>query len=85
MTCSNCQKEALYEYRLTQKKSLFYCNSHLPAFLEARKKAGLLALTPAHKTAQDEALSALTVKPSEPEEVVVEAAPKKKGSKKKAE
>ena len=46
MKCANCVKDAFYEYKITKTKSVFYCNSHLPKFLEAQKRAGHLAITP---------------------------------------
>ena len=46
MKCANCANQASYEYRVTTKKSVFYCGKDLPKFLEERKKAGLLKITP---------------------------------------
>lgn len=60
MTCANCASTALYAYNLTPTKAVFYCGKHLPRFLEARRKAGLLALTPAHQEQLDSALAALS-------------------------
>lgn len=84
MTCANCSKPALYEYKLTLNKSVFYCGKHLPAFLDARKRAGLLTLTETHSKEKASAINALTVEPVV-EEVIEEPKPKKKAAKKKAE
>lgn len=72
MKCVNCDRAALYEYRITQENSQFYCDKHLPRFLEARKRAGTLALTERHKEASREAIDLLRATPA-----VVEA-PKRK-------
>jgi hypothetical protein len=85
MKCSNCDKEALYEYKITLKNSVFYCGKDLPKFLDARKRAGLLTLTEKHAEEKETAIAALST------ETVVEKtlteeepAPKKKAAKKKA-
>ena len=86
MNCANCNKSALFEYRVTHGKSIFYCNSHLPSFLEPRKKAGLLSLTSTYTEDKESALQAVKVQALEPEPVVEEQVkPKKKATKKKAE
>lgn len=87
MKCSNCADNATYEYRLTQTKSIPYCGKHLPKFLEARRNAGNLKITPVLTETLDSAIAALAPSTSEEpkvEEPVVEA-PKKKATKKKAE
>lgn len=83
MKCANCKSEALFEYRITHDKSIFYCGKHLPKFLEARKRADLIAVTDSFAQAKSEALDTL----SEPAPIVEEPAPKpkKKAAKKKAE
>jgi len=85
MKCSNCDKDALYEYKITLKNSVFYCGKDLPKFLDARKRAGLLTLTEKHAEEKETAIAALST------ETVVEKtlteeepAPKKKAAKKKA-
>lgn len=83
MKCANCKDVAAYEYRLTDKKSIFYCNKHLPSFLETAKKAGLLTKTDEFKTALEEGLKNISI-PTEPETVETPK-PKKKATKKKAE
>ena len=87
MKCINCNKEALYEYRLTQNKSLFYCGNDLPGFLEPRRKAGALAITAALSTELSSALDVLSDTPKVEEPIVEDDAPKpvKKAAKKKAE
>lgn len=84
MKCANCTTPALFEYKVTLKNSIFYCGKHLPAFLEARKLAGLLTLTETHAEEKASAIDALTVE-TVTEEVTEEPKPKKKAAKKKAE
>lgn len=82
MKCSNCSDKALYEYRLTQAVSQFYCGSHLPRFLEPRRKAGALTITQHHEDTVKEALALLsppvvnTEVTEELPEPVIEEAPK---------
>ena len=45
MKCANCDKNALYMYRMTRNKALYYCGKDLPKFLDERRRAGLLAIT----------------------------------------
>ena len=66
MKCANCDKPAMFEYRLTQTKSLFYCGNDLPGFLEERKKAGLLTITDAYKEAAKTALEAVAYETPKP-------------------
>jgi hypothetical protein len=83
MKCSNCNNDALYEYKLTQKNSVFYCGKDLPKFLDARKRAGLLTITPKFTEEKELAMAALA--PSVVEPLVEEPTePKKKATKKKA-
>ena len=79
MKCANCNRDALFEYQITQKTSILYCGSHLPGFLEERKKAGLLKITSAFTEAKESALEQLS------SETVEEPKPVKKAAKKKAE
>ena len=79
MKCANCDKEAAFEYRLTLEKSLFYCGKDLPAFLEGRKKAGLLKVTQQYKDDQQSALAVITTP-----EVVDESTEEAPKTKKKA-
>ena len=86
MKCANCSRDAMYEYRMTDSKSLFYCGKDLPAFLEGRRRAGLLAITPKLTEELSSALSAIAT--NQPvEEGLEEESPKpvKKAAKKKAE
>jgi hypothetical protein len=81
MKCANCDKDAMFEYRVTHTKSIFYCNKDLPSFLEMRKKAGLLKITSEYTEASKSAIEAVTMDVSE---VVEETpAPKKKATTKK--
>ena len=83
MKCVNCSKPALFEYKLTQNKSVFYCNTDLPKFLDERKRAGLLTLTQEYKDASKTALDAVTFEPS-PVKDAETPKPKKKTAKKSA-
>jgi hypothetical protein len=47
MKCANCNREALYTYVIAGNHNINYCQSHLPRFLTAQKKAGLLPLVKA--------------------------------------
>ena len=86
MKCSNCSSDAMYEYKLTLKSSVFYCGKDLPKFLDTRKKALLIPTTQRYDEAKEEAIAILSSNVSVTEPVVEEApAPKKKASKKKAE
>ena len=77
MKCANCDKEAAFEYRLTLEKSLFYCGKDLPAFLEGRKKAGLLKVTQQYKEDQQSALEVI-ITPEVIDDESTEEAPKTK-------
>lgn len=83
MKCANCKETAAYEYKLTEQKSIFYCDKHLPKFLETAKKAGLLVKTKEFTAALEEGLKNISIT-AEPE-VVETPKPKKKATKKKAE
>jgi len=65
MKCANCDKDALFEYQITKKTSLYYCGTDLPGFLEERKKAGLLKITLAFTEAKESALSQLSPETTE--------------------
>ena len=82
MKCANCNNDAMYEYKITQGSSIFYCGKDLPRFLEPRKAAGLLTLTPKHVEETASAIAAVTTPIASIEE---ESAPVKKAAKKKAE
>jgi|APGre2960657373_1045057.scaffolds.fasta_scaffold00216_11 hypothetical protein len=68
MICASCKKDAMFEYRLTRGKSIFYCGTHLPRFLEPQRKAGLLKITESHATNEASALAALSGTPVTPVE-----------------
>lgn len=63
MKCANCSESALYEYRITKLVSQFYCGTHLPKFLDARRRAGQLGITEHHTAEHDAALAALATPP----------------------
>lgn len=83
MKCANCDRDAMFEYRVTLNKSIFYCGKDLPSFLEERKRAGLLKITTAYTTAQDSAIDTLAFTAEVTEEP--QSAPKKKATTKKSE
>lgn len=66
MKCANCDKNALFMYRMTKNKALYYCGKDLPKFLEERRRAGLLAITEEFTKEKELALEILS--PSDPEE-----------------
>lgn len=76
MKCVNCDKNAMFEYKITKQESILYCGKCLPSFLNDRKKAGLLTITQQYKDDQASALKALS------SELVDE--PKKKAAPKKS-
>jgi hypothetical protein len=87
MKCANCVNDAFFEYRITKKKSIFYCGQHLPRFLEPQRKAGHLTITPAMADAEESMFEKLTYQEFVVEkEIVVEEpnkpAPVKKAAKK---
>lgn len=45
MKCANCDLDAMFVYDISKKKSIPYCEPHLPRFLQPRKTAGLLRTT----------------------------------------
>jgi hypothetical protein len=74
--CANCTTEAVHQYRVTPEFKIDYCNSHLPSFLRAQQKAGLLK-PPAVVEAP------VVVEEAAEETVVEETAPETKTTKKK--
>jgi hypothetical protein len=64
MKCVNCDDISLYEYRLVQDKSLFYCGKHLPKFLDGMRKAGNLPTTTHMTDTVDDALATLETAPA---------------------
>jgi len=60
MKCANCVKDAMYTYEINKSHAIHYCETHLPSFLNARKKAGLLKTTDSHAEELTSALSALS-------------------------
>ena len=56
MKCANCDRNALFEYKISKVTSVFYCGKDLPSFLNERKKAGLLTITEAHETLIESAI-----------------------------
>lgn len=87
MKCSNCGLNASFEYRITLNKSILYCGKHLPKFLEARRRAGLLKITDQYKQDSKDALELLTISTPEVVQETQEETPapkKKKASTKKS-
>ena len=65
MKCANCDRSAFYVYQITKQVEVFYCGKHLPNFLEARRKAGLLKTTDQLKIERDSAIAILSTEPVE--------------------
>lgn len=61
MKCANCSKDAMYVYRITKTKSVYYCGKDLPSFLEDRRKADLLNITEAFTEAKESVAETLSV------------------------
>lgn len=97
MKCANCANAGFYIYQLTKSKQIFYCDKHLPRFLDKAKRAGLLQTTSALQQVIEEGLKKFAPQVEEPvveeaetvEEIVAEEPiapkPEKKATKKKAE
>jgi hypothetical protein len=64
ITCLNCTKPAHFVYQITHTVGQAYCNTHLPSFLNARKKAGLLKTTEEWAELTAESLKILSKDPS---------------------
>ena len=92
MKCANCAADAFYIYKLTLNKEILYCRKHLPAFLEDRRKAGLLQTTDTYKTIVEEGkqnlaapvVEAVVEEPVAEPETTPTPTPKKKTTKKAA-
>ena len=74
MKCANCDRDAFYVYQITKQVDVLYCGKHLPNFLEARRKAGLIKTTDQFKVEKESAI-----------EILSTPAPKPKRKKKAAE
>lgn len=81
MKCANCKNDALYLYRITFEKSLYYCKKDLPKFLDERRKAGFLDIPKEPKAVVTEPVE----EPILDELIEEPEKPKKKAAKKKAE
>lgn len=84
MKCANCPADALFEYRITLDKSVYYCGKHLPKFLEPRRKAGQLTLTPAFEEAKKQVDELVGTPVAVVQEPAADPEPKKKRTKKAA-
>ena len=85
MKCANCDADAFYIYKLTLNKEILYCRNHLPAFLEDRRKAGLLQTTETYQNIIEEGKQNLaTPEPVVEPETTPTTTPKKKTVKKAA-
>ena len=80
MKCANCDRDAFYIYQITKQVEVFYCGTHLPNFLEPRRKAGLLKTTEKLKVEKESAIEILSAETKEEVQ-----APKPKRKKKAAE
>lgn len=63
MKCANCDRDAFYIYQITKQVEVFYCGTHLPNFLESRRKAGLLKTTEQLKIDRESAIAVLSEEP----------------------
>ena len=59
MKCANCDRPALFIYEGSGIRTVGYCNSHLPRFLQGRAKDGSLNTTASYAREVESALSAL--------------------------
>jgi hypothetical protein len=59
--CANCENDAFYVYQVTETFGIEYCSSHVPAFLQSQKQAGLLKTTAEFEAAKEEALASIAV------------------------
>lgn len=88
MKCDNCSRAAIYVYGPKPLSPVHYCGQHLPSFLSAQARAGLLETTAAFDDARASALSKLSPVGA-PQDPVEDAAPKttrkKRAPRKKAE
>lgn len=84
MKCANCDADALYLYNPPALRPTAYCPVHLPSFLRASAKAGLLQVTGNFEKVKEEtfAILAPTVEPPAPEEAPKPPAPKRRRAKK---
>jgi len=81
MKCVNCDRRAMFEYKISKLESILYCGKCLPSFLNERKKAGLLTITEEYKEDQASALAALTPATPDPVETTKKKATSKKSAK----
>lgn len=77
MKCANCDRDAFYIYQVTKAKDILYCSKHLPNFLEARRRAGLIKTTEQMQTERDSAINIIKTEP------IVEGVPAPKPKRKK--
>ena len=77
MKCANCDTAALWVYENPASDPIPFCDAHLPRFLRAQAKSGLLARTEAYDAAATEVAEILA-----PEDPVEETAPKRAARKK---
>ena len=66
MKCANCDETSLYEYKIVENKSIFYCDKHLPKFLDGMRRAGNLSTTQHMVDSVEEALSVLNTDAEKP-------------------
>jgi hypothetical protein len=91
MKCANCNDDALYVYRITLEKAIYYCKKDLPKFLNERRRAGFLNIPSEPRAKSVEVPTSPVVEEPAVEEQVAEEPtvetpkPKKKAAKKKAE
>lgn len=64
MKCANCDRPAIYKYDPRPLTPTYYCDKHLPLFLEPSAKMGLLETTPAFDEVRRSALEKLSPLPA---------------------
>lgn len=63
MKCANCDTAALWVYESPASDPIPFCDAHLPRFLRAQAKAGLLTTTESYAAAAAEVAEILAPEP----------------------
>lgn len=74
-TCANCEQTALYDYVINPDDHTLFCAAHLPRFLYRQRDEGLLPVTEAFKSAQEDALARLAEVPTSAVEPEIDPEP----------
>lgn len=79
MNCENCDQPALWVYDVPSTDNQNYCDEHLPSFLRAQARSGVLPTTEVYEKVKADVAAALApeapVKKSVKKSAVVEDAP----------